>query len=126
LLDEPFVGVDTRTTRDLLHLMQQWHAQGRTVVAVLHDMDQVQQHFPTTWLLARELVAAGPTATVLTPEHLAQARTLNEAFDDAAPDCDVPENRNEISVHPPPHAHDHAHGHAQADAIKNIAVYAIK
>ena len=136
VLDEPFVGVDTRTTRDLLALLHEWHAQGRTVVAVLHDMEQVRQHFPTTWLLARELVAAGPTAEVLTPEHLAQARTLNEAFDEAAPDCDVPARSNERPAHPSPHvhthphAHDHghgqAHGHAQIETIKNTAAYAIK
>ena len=65
VLDEPFVGVDTRTTRDLLALLHEWHAQGRTVVAVLHDMEQVRQHFPTTWLLARELVAARPCGVVL-------------------------------------------------------------
>jgi zinc/manganese transport system ATP-binding protein len=87
LLDEPFVGVDTRTTRDLLALLHTWHAQGRTVVAVLHDMDQVHQHFPHTMLLARELVAHGPTALVLTDAHLQRARQLNEAFDDEAPAC---------------------------------------
>lgn len=132
LLDEPFVGVDTRTTRDLLALLHEWHAQGRTVVAVLHDMEQVRLHFPTTWLLARELVAAGPTAEVLTPEHLAQARTLNEAFDETASDCEMPERSNEMPAPPSPHihthshAHDHAHGQVQTNAIKNISAYASK
>jgi zinc/manganese transport system ATP-binding protein len=128
LLDEPFVGMDTRTTRDLLALMHTWHAQGRTVVAVLHDLEQVAHHFPTTWLLARELVAAGPTAQVLTPEHLARARTLNEAFDDTATDCDVPESVPSDAVPvggaaiPVPHqahqarAHTHAHAHGEAHA----------
>lgn len=88
LLDEPFVGVDTRTTRDLLALLHTWHAQGRTVVTVLHDLEQVQAHFPTTLLLARELVAHGPTRQVLTEVHLQQARQLNEAFDEGAPVCE--------------------------------------
>jgi zinc/manganese transport system ATP-binding protein len=87
LLDEPFAGVDTRTCADLLALMHGWHTQGRTVLAVLHDMAQVRQHFPHTLLLARELVAAGPTAQVLTDAHLQRARHLNEAFDDDAPEC---------------------------------------
>jgi zinc/manganese transport system ATP-binding protein len=130
LLDEPFMGVDTRTTRDLLALIHQWHTQGRTVVAVLHDMEQVQHHFPTTWLLARELVAAGPTASVLTAAHLARARVLNEAFDDDAPDCDVPDSA-ELAPHPA-HAHTHTHGHEHAYAHghpkthQTIAAYASK
>lgn len=88
LLDEPFVGVDTRTTRDLLTLLHTWHAQGRTVVTVLHDMEQVQAHFPNTLLLARELVAHGQTKQVLTEVHLHRARQLNEAFDEDAPVCE--------------------------------------
>lgn len=130
LLDEPFVGVDTRTTRDLLALLHEWHAQGRTVVAVLHDMEQVRLHFPTTWLLARELVAAGPTAEVLTPEHLAQARTLNEAFDETAPDCEVPERPDALTAqaaaHTHPHGHTHDHTHAHHHALKNTSAYASK
>lgn len=89
LLDEPFAGVDTRTSRDLLAVLHAWHAQGRTVLAVLHDMEQVRQHFPHTLLLARELVAAGPTPQVLTEAHLQRARRLNEAFDEDAPECKV-------------------------------------
>jgi zinc/manganese transport system ATP-binding protein len=118
LLDEPFVGVDSRTVRDLMQLLLRWHAQGRTVLAVLHDMDLVQAHFPTTWLLARELVAAGPTAQVLTEAHQQRARELNEAFDDDAPACDVPEDNpgdTALPAHGPAHAHAHDHtGHTHA------------
>jgi zinc/manganese transport system ATP-binding protein len=46
LLDEPFTAVDAATTRLLLSVVHEWHAQGRTVIAVLHDMDLVQRHFP--------------------------------------------------------------------------------
>ncbi len=51
LLDEPFTAVDAATTRLLLSVIQDWHAQGRTVIAVLHDMDLVRRHFPNTLLL---------------------------------------------------------------------------
>ena len=91
LLDEPFNAMDSRTTAALLGLIHQWHAQGRTVVAVLHDDTQVRDHFPQTVLLARELVAWGPTASVLTPANLARARDMAEAWDDTAPLCNVDE-----------------------------------
>ncbi len=51
LLDEPFTAVDATTTRLLLSVIQEWHAQGRTVIAVLHDMTMVRRHFPHTLLL---------------------------------------------------------------------------
>jgi zinc/manganese transport system ATP-binding protein len=50
-LDEPFTAVDGPTTRMLLSVIQDWHAQGRTVIAVLHDLDLVRRHFPHTLLL---------------------------------------------------------------------------
>lgn len=53
LLDEPFTAVDAATTRLLISVIQDWHTQGRTVIAVLHDMDLVQRHFPHTLLLTR-------------------------------------------------------------------------
>ncbi len=87
LLDEPFNAMDSRTTAALLELIQQWHAQGRTVVAVLHDDAQVRAHFEQTVLLARELVAWGPTAQVLTEINLLRARALAEAWDDDAAIC---------------------------------------
>jgi zinc/manganese transport system ATP-binding protein len=87
LLDEPFTALDSKTTRDLLSLVERWHGEGRTVIAVLHDFDQVRAHFPESVLLARELVAWGPTETVLTPENLAAARRISEAWDENAHAC---------------------------------------
>ncbi len=68
LLDEPFRAVDTKTVEDLLRLIGRWHSEGRTVIAALHDLDQVRAHFPKTLLIAREVVAWGPTKQVLTAE----------------------------------------------------------
>jgi zinc/manganese transport system ATP-binding protein len=93
LLDEPFNAMDSRTTSALLDLIHQWHAQGRTVIAVLHDDAQVRQHFDQTVLLARELVAWGPTSQVLTEAHLQRARALSEAWDDNADFCHADETQ---------------------------------
>lgn len=87
LLDEPFTAIDTKTTTDLLALVQRWHGENRTVVAVLHDIETVRKAFPRTILLARESVAWGPTADVLTPANLLKARQMIEAFDNHAAAC---------------------------------------
>ena len=88
LLDEPFNAIDARTTADLLALLKRWHGEARTVVAVLHDLEQVRSHFPRTLLLAREGIAWGLTAEVLKPENLLRARQMAEAWDDDAPWCE--------------------------------------
>lgn len=87
LLDEPFSALDAGTIADLLVLIERWHGEGRTVLAVLHDLDLVRAHFPQTLLLARESVAWGATLEVLTPANLAMARRMCEAWDEAAPLC---------------------------------------
>jgi zinc/manganese transport system ATP-binding protein len=71
LLDEPFAGIDATTTADLLRLIEAWHGEGRTIIAVLHDLSQVRRHFPHSVLLARRAIAAGATDAVLTAENLA-------------------------------------------------------
>ncbi|CNL54040.1 ABC transporter ATP-binding protein [Yersinia frederiksenii] len=51
LLDEPFTGIDTQTVQLLLKVIHQLHQEGRTVIAVLHDMSMVAEHFPQAlWL----------------------------------------------------------------------------
>jgi zinc/manganese transport system ATP-binding protein len=87
VLDEPFAAIDERTASDLLRLVRRWHDEGRTVVAALHDIDLVKANFPETLMLAREPVAWGATAKVLTPDNLAKARLMCEAFDDSAEAC---------------------------------------
>ncbi|WP_415716530.1 zinc ABC transporter ATP-binding protein AztA [Roseibium sp.] len=79
LLDEPFTAIDARTMADLLGLVHAWHKEGRTIVAVLHDHEIVRTHFPETLMLARELVAHGPTERVLTAENRFRARQMCEA-----------------------------------------------
>jgi zinc/manganese transport system ATP-binding protein len=95
LLDEPFRAVDAKTVADLITLILRWHGEGRTVLAALHDLEQVRAHFPTTLLLAREVVAWGETRKVLTPANLLKSRQLVEAFDEHAEICDRDETPRE-------------------------------
>jgi zinc/manganese transport system ATP-binding protein len=88
LLDEPFASIDSQTVRDLLGIVARWHREQRTVVAVLHDLDLVRTRIPQTLLLAREPVAWGATAEVLSAENLLRARRMCEAFDERAEVCE--------------------------------------
>lgn len=87
LLDEPFNAIDTGTTDDLIALILAWHAQGKTILAVLHDLERVKRHFPQCLMIAREPLGFGPTREILEPALLARARLLAERFDEFAPVC---------------------------------------
>jgi zinc/manganese transport system ATP-binding protein len=87
VLDEPFNSVDSKTSADLLQLVRQWHGEKRTVLLAVHDIELVRANIPQTLLLAREPVAWGATREVLTPDNLAKARHMCEAFDERAAAC---------------------------------------
>ena len=91
VLDEPFNAIDAKTCADLLDLVRRWHAEKRTVLAAMHDLDLVRMNFPEALLLAREPVAWGATADVLTAENMLKARRMCEAFDEEAEACVVAE-----------------------------------
>ena len=101
LLDEPFNAIDAKTLTDLTVLIKRWHAEGRTVVVVVHDLDLVRAHFPETLLLARRLVAWGDTQKVLAPRNLQKARDFDETWDETAPWCEDCED-TEMDAPPPP------------------------
>jgi len=89
LLDEPFAAIDSRTAHDLTHILQHWGKEGRTVIAVMHDLASVRIHFPYALLLAREAVAWGSTAEVLRDENLARAQKLAEGWVEHAEACEI-------------------------------------
>lgn len=99
LLDEPFNALDARTIADLLALLQRWHAEQRTVIAVLHDFDLVRQNFPDAVYLARRLIAWGRTDQVLTPENQMAARQMSESWDENAPLCAVDDHAGDHHRH---------------------------
>jgi len=75
LLDEPFAGIDEDTTAELIELIKSWHGEQRTIIAVMHDLDQVRSAFPSTLLLARRCIAWADTEIALCADNLASANS---------------------------------------------------
>ncbi len=73
LLDEPFAGLDLFATEELTHIFRAWEAQGRTVLAVVHDIPLARRIFGRGVLLDGTLVAAGEIDTVLSPANIQRA-----------------------------------------------------
>ena len=102
LLDEPFNAIDEQTTQALSEILCTCLKDGQGVIAVLHDNRLVRQYFANTLLVAREKIAAGATAEVLTAENLERAaRFRQDQFD---PDAWCEE---ETGVHQHHHYHEH-------------------
>ncbi len=73
LMDEPFKGVDARTERAIILLLQDLQALGKTVVAVHHDLQTVPEYFDWVALLNIQVIAAGPVEEAFTRENLHRA-----------------------------------------------------
>ncbi|CAA9532257.1 MAG: Manganese ABC transporter, ATP-binding protein SitB [uncultured Thermomicrobiales bacterium] len=69
-MDEPFAGVDATTERAIVELLRGLRAEGKTVVAVHHDLQTVDHYFDEVALLNVRLVAAGPVADAFTHDNL--------------------------------------------------------
>lgn len=68
LLDEPATALDATAQHDLLDILDELKAEGRTIVATTHDLDCLADHFDTVLGLRRQVIAWGPPARLLTPE----------------------------------------------------------
>jgi manganese/zinc/iron transport system ATP- binding protein len=84
LMDEPFQGVDAVTERAIVELLRQLRAEGRTVVAVHHDLLTVREYFDWVVLLNVRRIAAGPVEEVFTDENLRATYGGRTAFAAAA------------------------------------------
>ncbi|MEZ6234194.1 MAG: ABC transporter ATP-binding protein [Phycisphaerales bacterium] len=69
-MDEPFAGVDAATERAIVQVLRQMKADGKTIIAVHHDLQSVPEYFDHAILLNMRVVAAGPVARVFTQENL--------------------------------------------------------
>ncbi len=73
LLDEPFTGVDVSSEATLMEVLNSLNAAGKTIIMVHHDLNSAPQYFNHAVLLNTRLIAAGPSAEVLTSENLGTA-----------------------------------------------------
>jgi manganese/zinc/iron transport system ATP- binding protein len=69
-MDEPFQGVDATTERAIVELLKGLRAQGKTVLAVHHDLQTVPEYFDWVTLLNVRRVASGPVGEVFTEDNL--------------------------------------------------------
>jgi len=70
LLDEPLAGVDMKTEKVIIGLLENLSDQGKTVVVVHHDLQTVEEYFDEVVFLNYEIITYGPTAATFTEENI--------------------------------------------------------
>lgn len=70
IMDEPFQGVDAKTERAIVGLLQELRERGKTVVVVHHDLQTVPEYFDWVTLLNTQIIESGPVEKVFTDENL--------------------------------------------------------
>ena len=94
LMDEPFQGVDAKTERAIVTVLQTLREAGDTVVVVHHALQTVREYFDWVTLLNVRKIAAGPVADVFTEENLRITYGGRVPFHGAtSPLRDAPERR---------------------------------
>jgi zinc/manganese transport system ATP-binding protein len=65
LLDEPHAALDELGQELLWKHIHAWHAEGRTLVVVCHDLAAVRQHIPQTLLIKSSGCTLGPSTELI-------------------------------------------------------------
>lgn len=73
ILDEPFAGVDAATEAAIISVLHGLRAEGRTIIAVHHDLSTVTAYFDRVLLMNRRVIAEGPTASTFRRDMVAEA-----------------------------------------------------
>jgi ABC-type Mn2+/Zn2+ transport system ATPase subunit/ABC-type Zn uptake system ZnuABC Zn-binding protein ZnuA len=70
LFDEPFVGVDIVTEEKIIGILKNLASLGKTILVIHHDLSKVEDYFDQVIMLNLNIVAAGVTSDVFTPENI--------------------------------------------------------
>jgi len=97
LLDEPTAGLDPATCRHLLDLIDEFHAQGKTVITATHDLHMVPEVAEKIYILNNErtIAEAGTCEDILANQELLKLNNL----------VHIHKHRHDSSWHRHPHQH---------------------
>jgi ABC-type Mn2+/Zn2+ transport system ATPase subunit len=102
LMDEPTSGVDVRTRHEILHLLDELHANDLAIVLTTHDLNGMAAHLPHLVCLNTRVVGQGTprqvlTAAVLERTYGARMEVLEHAGMPVVVDHYVPDG-NVVSI----------------------------
>lgn len=104
LLDEPTAGLDPKTSRNLVSLLNQYHGDGKTIITATHDMHIIEEIADIVYVFNHDknIVRVASPAELLSDTKFLQENNLIHAHSHR--------HGGEIHVHPHEHpSHDHTH-----------------
>ena len=104
LIDEPTAGLDPKTSRDLIDLLNRYHAEGKTIITATHDMHILEEIADIIYVFNhdKKMIRSAPPAEILADTKFLQENNLIHAHVHA----------HDGSSHVHPHQHlsrDHHH-----------------
>jgi cobalt/nickel transport system ATP-binding protein len=78
LLDEPTAGLDPQTTRDIIDVLSEEHAAGKTVITATHDLHMVEEIADLVHVFGpdKTIIRSGPSGEILADHAFLQANNL--------------------------------------------------
>lgn len=76
-LDEPLKGVDVKTEKTIVKLLQELRDSGKTVIVVHHDIHTVRDYFDCVTLINMRIVDSGDVEDVFHDENLSRTYRAN-------------------------------------------------
>ena len=70
LLDEPFGGIDAKSEAVIVDILRSQKQNGKSIVAVHHDLSTVKDYFDDVILLNKTVTASGPVNDVFTKSNI--------------------------------------------------------
>jgi len=104
LLDEPTAGLDPKTSRDLIGLLNQYHADGKTIITATHDMHIVEEIADIVYVFSpdKKIIRSGSPEEILTDIKFLQDNNLIHVHSHT--------HDGKTHLHPHQHLlHDHFH-----------------
>jgi len=97
LLDEPTAGLDPRTCRELIDLVDEYHAQGKTVITAMQDLHIVPDMADKVFILDenKSIAASGSSEEILAQQELLEKFNL----------AHIHKHKHNGSWHNHPHQH---------------------
>lgn len=77
-MDEPFQGVDIKTEKAIIEILKSLKDDGKTVIAVHHDLDTIPEYFDWVTLINMKVIANGPVEEVFIKENIQRTYDNNK------------------------------------------------
>jgi manganese/zinc/iron transport system ATP- binding protein len=87
-MDEPFSGVDAKTERAIINILETLRSRGKTIFVVHHDLSTVSDYFDYLILMNTAIIDYGPVEEVYNEENI--RRTYGGRVSILAEPVDVP------------------------------------